>query len=278
MGRRAAVGVDDDLAAGEAGVAVGTADHELAGRVDVPDGALVDPALRQGLEDVGLDDGAHVGRVEGLVEVLGREHDLRHLDRAAVGVAHGDLALGVGTELGRVALLGLAGVGEILEDLVGVEDRGRHQRRGLVGGVAEHDALVARALVLVAGGVHALGDVGRLGVQVDGDLVVLPMEARLLVADVAHRLAGQLLEVLEGHGIGAAHLARDHDAVGRRQRLDAQARLRHRGDVGVDHGVRDPVAHLVGVAFGDGFAGEEIVGTRHRAPPIVGRASSCNGA
>ena len=36
--RRAAVGVDDDLAAGEAGVAVGAADVELAGRIDVPDG------------------------------------------------------------------------------------------------------------------------------------------------------------------------------------------------------------------------------------------------
>ena len=31
---RAAVGVDDDLAAGEAGVADRAADHELAGRVD----------------------------------------------------------------------------------------------------------------------------------------------------------------------------------------------------------------------------------------------------
>ena len=37
---RAAVGVDDDLAAGQAAVAVGTADDELAGRVDVPDGVL----------------------------------------------------------------------------------------------------------------------------------------------------------------------------------------------------------------------------------------------
>ena len=33
--RRAAVGVDDDLAAGDAGVAVRTADDEAAGRVDV---------------------------------------------------------------------------------------------------------------------------------------------------------------------------------------------------------------------------------------------------
>ena len=37
---RAAIGVDDDLAAGQAGVAVRAADDELAGRVDVPDGVL----------------------------------------------------------------------------------------------------------------------------------------------------------------------------------------------------------------------------------------------
>ena len=37
MRGRAAIGVDDDLAAGEAGVAIGPADDELAGRVDVPD-------------------------------------------------------------------------------------------------------------------------------------------------------------------------------------------------------------------------------------------------
>ena len=35
MGGRTAVGVDDDLAAGQAGVAVRTADDELAGRIDV---------------------------------------------------------------------------------------------------------------------------------------------------------------------------------------------------------------------------------------------------
>ena len=194
------------------------------------------------------------------------------LDRAAVLVADRDLALGVGAELGGIALLGPAGVGEVLEDLVGVEDRRRHQLGGLVGGVAEHDALVARALVLVAGRIHALGDVGRLGVQVDGDVVVLPVEARLLVADVLHGLAGQGLEVLEGHRIGAAHLARDDDAVGGGQRLDAEPGLRHRREVGVDHRVGDPVADLVRMALGDGLAGEQVVGTRHRTDPDRGYA------
>ena len=62
MRGRAAVGVDDDLAAGQAGIAVGAADDELAGRIDVPDGVLVHPAGWQRGDDEGLDDGADIGR------------------------------------------------------------------------------------------------------------------------------------------------------------------------------------------------------------------------
>ena len=74
MRRRAAIGVDDDLAAGEAAVAVRAADDELAGRVDVPDRLVGDPALRQRLADVGLDD-RRGRRSDGqvLVEMLGGE-------------------------------------------------------------------------------------------------------------------------------------------------------------------------------------------------------------
>src|SRR5205823_876385 len=55
MRRRAAIGVDDNLAAGEAGVAVRAADIEFSGRIDVPDGLAVNPVLRQRLPHIGLD-------------------------------------------------------------------------------------------------------------------------------------------------------------------------------------------------------------------------------
>src|SRR4029453_1060201 len=55
MRGRATIGVDNDLAAGETGIAIRTTDEELAGRIDVPDGLAVDPVLRQRLTDVGLD-------------------------------------------------------------------------------------------------------------------------------------------------------------------------------------------------------------------------------
>ena len=74
--RRAAVGVDDDLAAGQPGVAVGTADDELAGRVDVPDGCRCRSSPRAAtLRTYGLDDLAHVIASEIFDEVLVRDDD-----------------------------------------------------------------------------------------------------------------------------------------------------------------------------------------------------------
>jgi hypothetical protein len=70
---------------------------------------------------------------------------------------------------------------------VAVLDRRRHQGFGFAAGVAEHDALVARALVLVVLGIDALGDMRRLRVQQHLDFGALPMKAILLVADVADR-------------------------------------------------------------------------------------------
>ncbi len=94
-------------------------------------------------------------------------------------------------------LPGVAGGGQQFEDLVRVVDRRRHQVRRLAAGIAEHDALVAGALfaLRVGGVVDALGDVGRLAVQQHVDLGGLPVEAALLVADGADRLAGGRLEL-----------------------------------------------------------------------------------
>ena len=141
---------------------------------------------------------------------------------------------------------------------MGVEDRRRHQLRRLAAGIAEHDALVAGALVLVAARVDALGDVGGLRVEeAFRSSAVSPVEAVLVVADVPDRLARQFLDPAE-HGLGPAHLAGDHDLVGGGERLAGDARFRHRAEEGVDDRIGDAVADLVRVAFGDGFAGEEI--------------------
>src|SRR5207245_8495378 len=80
----------------------------------------------------------------------------------AVRVADGDLRLGVGPQPGQPAVapqLGLA-----LDQAVREKDRQRHQARRLVAGIAEHEALVAGALLEVESLalVDAARDVRRL--------------------------------------------------------------------------------------------------------------------
>ena len=158
MGRCAAIGVDNDLAAGEAAIAVGPADDELARRVDVPDAVLRDrQRVAQRLADVGLDDPADVVGGLLLVGVLGRQDDGDGFLRLAVLVADRDLGFCVRRQ--RRFLSAVARVSQELQDLVAELDRRRHQLGRLVRGVAEHDALVACALFLVARAVDALGDV-----------------------------------------------------------------------------------------------------------------------
>ena len=69
------------------------------------------------------------------------------------------------------------------QDLVAVVERRRHEVGSLVAGEAEHDALVARAFVLVLGGIDALRDMRRLRVQMVGEIEAVPVEALLLIAD-----------------------------------------------------------------------------------------------
>ena len=102
-----------------------------------------------------------------------------------------DLGLAVGTE--EVDLLRLADVGELLRELVRVVDRRRHELGRLVGRVAEHQALVAGALLLVEALAlgHALRDVGRLLLDRREHRAGLVVEAHrgVGVADVLDRLA-----------------------------------------------------------------------------------------
>ena len=240
--------------------------------------------------------------------MLRRQDDLRHLGRLAILVAHRHLALGIGPELARLALARAPGLGQTLQDAVGIVDRRRHQVGRLAAGIAEHDALVARALLALAVGgiVHTLADVGRLAVQQNVDLRLLPVEAVLLVADVANRPARRRLElrgvdqrlargvlqdvavlVLLQKRVRNPDLAGDHDAVGRGQGLAGnphlpRVRYRHiriapgilrrhlaRLAVGqVDDLVRDAVAYLVGMAFRNRFTGKQIVLTRHGPLPL----------
>jgi len=54
--------------------------------------------------------------------------------------------------------------------------------------------------------VDALRDIGRLRMQQDFDVAGVPVEARLLIADVLDSVANHALDLIEGHGRGAAGL------------------------------------------------------------------------
>ena len=159
MRRVAAIGVDDDLAAGQAAIAVGAADHEFAGRIDQEvRGLLRHPALRQRRSTSWaimslIRPGEYFLPLRLFSIVLGRDHDLGAADRLAVDILHRDLALGVGLQVEHLAAAAL--FRHHLQDLVREENRRGHQRAlfvdfALVAGVTEHHALVAGALFFAA--------------------------------------------------------------------------------------------------------------------------------
>ena len=94
-----------------------------------------------------------------------------------------------------------------LAELVGQRDRRRHQFRRLVGGVAEHHALVAGAA-----GVHALGNVARLLVDGGDHGAGVGVESieRVVVADGCDHAANQALEI--DVGLGGDFAGDDHQA------------------------------------------------------------------
>ena len=237
--------------------------------------SLRDPALGQRLADVGLDDVAHLRwTIRSSSRCWCETTICVDADRLAVLVAHGDLALGVGAEHAAPSPGCAARVGEVVEDLVGVVDRRRHQLGRLVAGIAEHDALVAGALFLVAGRHRRPGRYRRTGRAVDLDVGVLPVEAVLLVADVLDRHAREVLRSRSVVTVArAAHLAGDDDAVGGGEGLagdaDCHGSMPAFGPSRKNrstHLVGDAVANLVGMPLRNGLAREQVGLARHGAP------------
>lgn len=201
-------------------------------------------------------------------------------------VTDGDLALGIGAELGGFALALLAGFGEKTQDPVRIVDRRRHQIRRFLAGITEHDALVASAFVtlLVGGVIDALRDVGRLRVKENVDLGGLPVEAVLFVTDVADGAAGGGLElrrvddvvtvlVLLHQRRRQTNFTGNDDAIGGRQGLAGDA-----DGPGIDAGsgsftvnkvddlVGDTVTNLVRMTFCNGLTGEQVTSAHYGIP------------
>ena len=260
MAAEPTVAVDDDLAAGQTGVALRPTHHEAAGGVDEEEGFLGEEVLGQHLLDDFLDAEFLDGRMIHVGGVLGGDHHVGNGHRAVVLVHHGDLRLGVGAQP-RGELSGLANLGELPAQAVGEHDRRGHELRRLVARVAEHQALVTGTLLrllLALGrlGVDALGDVGRLlgDVHVHHHLVGVEHIVVVHIADFANGLAGQLHVVELGLG---GDLTADHGDVGLHVGFTGDAAELVLRKAGVQDGIGDRVGDLVGMALADGLGRED---------------------
>ncbi len=170
---------------------------------------------------------------------------------------------------------GLADLGELPAEAMREHDRCRHQLRRLVGRIAEHDALVARALLggfLALGllGVHPLCDVGRLRGEdvLHENLVGVKHVVVVHVTDLADGIAGDL-HVVEFRLGG--DLAADDGDIALHVGLAGDAALRVLREAGVEHGVGNRVGDLVGVAFADGFRGKDVATGHARKEWVMDR-------
>src|SRR5215813_8518693 len=105
------------------------------------------------------------------------------------------------------------------------------------------------------------------------DVGLLPVEARLLVADVLDRQAGDVADPILGDSVGPSRLTRNdhlvrggHGFAGHTQLPGIDARLGSLAKEQVDDLVRNTIADLVGMSFRDRLASEQVGLARHSAP------------
>lgn len=178
-------------------------------------------------------------------------------------VGDGDLGLSVGTEPPESSVL--TNVGELLAELVGEEMGQGHAALGLVGGISEHDTLIAGTDIhVVLSDVDSPGDIGRLLVDAHKHLAGVARETLGLdggeiidegtESDLTHLVADDFLVVEVG---GGGDLAKDHDHVVFGGGFAGNLGHGVGGEAGVEDGIGDLIAELVGVSFVDGLGGEE---------------------
>ncbi|GAA3063183.1 hypothetical protein GCM10020000_53180 [Streptomyces olivoverticillatus] len=199
--------------------------------------------------------------------VLGGDDDGVQAYGLVAVVLDGDLRLAVGAQVGQAALL--ADGGQAAREAVGEGDGQRHQLGGVVAGVAEHQALVAGALLVevvrgavdavLVGGVDALRDIGRLGADGYRDAAGSAVESlgRGVVSDAQDGVADNGRNIGVG---GGGDFARDMHLAGGDQGFDGDAGAAVLGEERVEDGVADLVGDFVGMAFGDRLRGEQATG------------------
>jgi hypothetical protein len=136
---------------------------------------------------------------------------------------------------------------------MGKDDRHRHEFGRLVGGIAEHQSLVAGTA-----GIHAHRNIARLLVNggEDGTGVVVEPPGGVAVADILNDFANDIgnLDI----GLGGDFSGHEGNPS-RQNRLAGHAGEFVLGDDGVEDSVRDLVGDLIRVSFSDRLRGEQII-------------------
>ncbi len=160
----------------------------------------------------------------------------------------------------------MALAGHVAQDLVRVNQRRRHEFRRLVAGIAKHDALIPGTFIRKGPRplIHAHGDVEGLAMQPVREIQPVPVEAILLIANVADRGAHSGLDPVRRHAVGATDLAEKGNTIGRRRRLAGhpdpgrvKIPLKRGLKIQVHNFIGHPVTDLVGVTFRNALAGKK---------------------
>lgn len=194
-----------------------------------------------------------------LAELLGRDvrgvlsgnddsvDTLRNDSTAILLVLDGDLGLGVGAEP-RERSVTTSGRHSGVQ-LVGKHEGKGEELRGLISGIAEHDALVTgtellESLIVV----KTLGDIGGLLLNGNKQVASLVVKALLgvIVADVLDGIPDHLLVVDVSSG---RDLAKDHDHASLGSGLAGDLGQRVLSQAGIEDGIRNLVGNLVGVTL-----------------------------
>jgi len=248
-----AVGIDDDFATSEAAIPFGSPDDKAAGGVHEEFGAPIEHLFREDSADELLDNELLDLAMGDVVAVLGGNHDRGDADGFILAVLDGDLGFGVGAEPGNFARF--ANSAEFASEVVGEHDGGGHEFWGFAAGEAEHETLIARALLggfltRNAAGIDPLGDIRALageGVH-DVDAIGVKDVFRMGIADGADGGANEGIVVQFGAG---GDFSCDDDEVGFHEGFASDAAVRVLGEAGVEDCIGDAVADFVGMAFAD---------------------------
>lgn len=196
------------------------------------------------------------GVLTDLQRMLCRDDNGVHPHRRTVPVFHRHLRFSVRSKIGQQSAP--AHFRKAPGQIVGKVDGQGHEILGFIGGIAEHHALIARAVakgtpdLCFEGSIHTQGNVGGLAIQRyrHSDGIRVKSAPRAGVPNLANCVPHDGLNI---HGAGSGNLAHDEHYAGGGGNLAGHPRRGVFGEDSVKNGVGNLVAKLVGMPLGDRF-------------------------